>query len=136
MSDEIEAVIDKDQELVPIIRRFLSKPGTKSYPLLEKALRFLNDDEIKEFILEKIRNQAPKLIKNNQEILQLLNTDAGREYLHKNLDELIEYLTSSRFRGMNPHKCPACKSTFHGKFYTCPKCGAKLQWDTSAKRRR
>ena len=66
MSDEIEAVIDKDQELVPIIRRFLSKPGTKSYPLLEKALRFLNDDEIKEFILEKIRNQAPKLIKNNQ----------------------------------------------------------------------
>ncbi len=126
--EDLKDRIKHDKSLVPIIDDYLSQPVKDSNPLISIATKLLSEEAIRDGIKNAICTYVPRYIRDSQEMLQILNTLEGRSWLHSKLDDLLEYLTSERYRGTQQYICGICKHSFTGKLYKCPNCNNDLIW--------
>lgn len=129
-AERVKRAIRKNEPLVPLLDEFLTSPKKKANPLISLALKFFGEEEIKQLVADTIKRELPKYLGQgaSQEVFQLLNTKDGRKFLHYNLDALLSYITSPKYRGNTPHTCPGCGAEFIGKLYLCPQCEVELTW--------
>lgn len=123
---DLRQAISKNKPIAPLLDSCIRPPKPSQNPLVSIARTWFGDEKLRELIVEAVKDNLFTGIKENQEALQLLNSPQGREYLHKNLDSLLDYLTSSKF--CVQYKCPSCSATFPGKRPNCPHCDIALKW--------
>lgn len=123
---DLRKAIKLNQPIAPLLDSCIRPPKPRQNPLVTIARTWFGDEKLRELIVEAVKDNLFTGIRENQEALQLLNSPQGRDYLHKNLDSLLDYLTSSKFSVQ--YKCPACSAIFSGKRPNCPQCEIALKW--------
>ncbi len=124
--DDLKQSIKRNQPLPPLLDSCIHAPNQHQNPLVTSAIALFGDDRCRALVAEAIKDNLYNCIKNNQEALTLLNSTEGRNYLHKNLDSLLDYLVSEKFA--KKYKCPGCHAGFSGKQTSCPNCRVSLKW--------
>lgn len=125
--DDLRKAIRENQPIAPLLDGCIRPPKQTSNPLINMAKAWFGEERLKALILDAIKDNLFSSIRENQEALRLLNTDEGRKYLHKNLDSLLDYLTSAKF-SQTVYKCPACRGVIIGKVASCTHCKIALKW--------
>lgn len=125
--DALKKAIRGNQPIAPLLDGCIRPPKQGQNPLVSWARALFGDEKLKAYIVEAVQENLFAAIKDNQEALRLLNSEEGRKYLHKNLDSLMDYLTSAKF-AQGVYKCPACKGVILGKVAACPHCTVPLKW--------
>ncbi len=123
---DLRQAIKLNQPIAPLLDGCIRPPRQNQNPLVSWARALFGDEKLKAYIVEAVQENLHQAIKDNQEALRLLNTKEGREYLHKNLDSLLDYLTGAKFSGS--FFCPKCKAPVQSKACACPGCGVALKW--------
>ncbi len=124
--DDLRRAIKKNESIPMLLDGCIHTPKAHQNPLVTFAVAAFGEERCSALISEAIKDNLYNGIKSNQEALTLLNSTEGRNYLHKNLDSLLDYLVSEKFA--KKYKCPGCHAGFSGKQTSCPNCRVSLKW--------
>ncbi len=124
---ELKAAIQKNQPLPPLLASCIRPPKKTNNVALNMFKVYCGGEEkFKVWLSETIKDNLYSVIKENQPVLELLNSVEGRKYLHSQLDALLSYLVSDKFNPCS-FSCPACKKPIK-KSNVCNHCGIKINW--------
>ncbi len=123
---DLREAIKKNKPLPPLLDNCIRPPTQRQNPLITWTKALFGEQKLKFWVSEAIQDNLFNSIKENQEVLIILNSAGGRKYLHSQLDSILDYLTGTRFAVQ--YKCPKCSACFPGKRPNCPHCGISLSW--------
>lgn len=124
--DDLRQAVRRNESLPLLLDSCIHAPKQHQNPLVTAAIAMFGEDKVKEHILNAVKDNLYTVIRDNQSSLELLNSDAGRAYLHSQLDSLLSFLVSAKFS--RQYTCPNCKKQFRSKLDACPACNVKLKW--------
>lgn len=124
--EDLKRAIKKNESIPLLLDGCMHTPKAHQNPLVTSAIALFGEERCEALISEAIKDNLFNGIRKNQDALMLLNSTEGRKYLHRNLDSLLDYLTSEKFS--KKYKCPSCHAVFSGKRVICSSCGVALKW--------